>query len=158
MVLRNWEVTNCYDDNDTKSGTLQYNVSVKKEASLSFTVGAGASLGVKAAVGDPLVTNAEATIGVSTSISITAGGSYSVTETDLASWDYSVPGGEKHRARVVASWVDGFWGGSAHMWSWYFDNGTGSWENTSCDNVTGESESLFKYKLWQVEHLPDQDC
>jgi hypothetical protein len=106
---------------------------------------------VTAGIGTDLLAKLEGVLGVSTGISATAGGSYSTTTTTTAEWD-PWSGCAPQTSQLVATWVSGSWAQGAYVGDNYFDDQcllcSGTWVQSTCDSVTGNSTASAKYTSW----------
>jgi len=68
------------------------------------------------------------------------------TSTTTATVHFHVPPCKVDHVDIYGNWLDGSSGfsGSGYWHSWYFDDGTGSWENTDCLNTTSYASGFMK--------------
>jgi hypothetical protein len=126
-----------------------YGVATTLAGSLSFTATVTAS--VTAGIGANLIGKVDGTLGVSTGMSVTGSHTFSQTTTMTAEWDpwsACVP----QTSQLVATWVSGSWAQGAYVGDNYFDDQcflcSGTWVQSTCDSVTGNSTASSKYTNW----------
>ena len=162
VVLAVWNPRNCTAEGGNLKSHYFKSISISGTVRLAFTGTVTLNGSLKGSIGVPLLANAELTAGITTGLSVTADGSLTETVTDSATWDPDVPPCHQQTGRLLASWIDGKFGATAYVHSYYFENfglfKGGSWGSTDCDFITGDSFGVRKYTSWGVETTDFERC